>query len=260
MSINVVGQVFFGTHTADHLTPGFGDDAYIMTADDFVTDTIDGGGGSDTVDYSRQQDGVGVTVTLTDPLNARGASGGTVVAEFPIDILNPATGKYVTIEHDQVVANLTNIENAVGTNNNDVLTGNSGNNILTGGGGHDVLTGGDGNDRFVFNHQSDSPAGPFLSLDSFDRITDFTPGEDHIDLHGLVNETAGHAPLTLVDGPFTGVAGQVVEAFMSNGTTQGTGFLVAADLNGDRAPDFEIFVHVTEPHVRLQASDFILHS
>jgi hypothetical protein len=97
------------------------------------------------------------------------------VAEFPIDILNPATGKYVTLEHDQVIANLTNIENATGTDNNDVLTGNSGNNVLTGGDGRDVLTGGDGNGRFVFNHQSDSPAGPFLSLDSFDRVTDFTP-------------------------------------------------------------------------------------
>jgi Ca2+-binding RTX toxin-like protein len=178
------------------------------------------------------------------------------VAEFPIDILNPATGKYVTLD----IANLTNIENATGTDNNDVLTGNSGNKVLTGGGGRDVLTGKDGNDRFVFNHQSDSPAGPFLSLDSFDRITDFTPGEDHIDLHGLVNDTAGHAPLTLVDGPFTGVAGQVVAPFMSDGSPQGTGFLVAADLNGDRTPDFEIFVRTTEAYVHLQASDFILHS
>jgi Ca2+-binding RTX toxin-like protein len=225
-----------------------------MTADNFVTDTVDGGRGSDTIDY-RQSD-VGVDITLTDPTTAGGASGGTVVADFPMQLYNPATHTYFQFEHSQVVANLTSIENATGSNLDDVLTGNSQDNKLNGAGGHDVLTGGAGKDTFVFSHKSDSLAGPIASLD---HITDFTPGEDQIDLRGLVNETAGHAPLSFTDGPFSGVAGQVVQAFMSNGTSEGTGFLVAADLNGDRQPDFEIFVHVTEPHVRLNESDFILH-
>jgi Ca2+-binding RTX toxin-like protein len=162
-------------------------------------------------------------------------------------------------EHDQVVANLTSIENATGTNNDDVLIGNSANNVLTGGGGHDILTGGAGNDTFRFNDQSDSPAVPLGSgiFNSLDQITDFTPGQDYIDLRGLANETAGHAPLNFTDH-FTGAAGQVVAAFMSDGTSQHTGFLVAADLNGDHAADFEIFVHTTESHVHLTASDFLL--
>ena len=70
MAINVVGQVFFGTPAEDHLRPGFGDDLYIMTADNFVTDTIDGGGGRDTVNYSSSQ--IGVEITLTDPVAAKG--------------------------------------------------------------------------------------------------------------------------------------------------------------------------------------------
>jgi hypothetical protein len=56
----------------------------------------------------------------------------------------------------------------------------------------------------------------------------------------------------------SGAAGQVAVAFMSDGTAQHTGFLVAPDLNGDQAPDFEIFVHMTESHGRLTESDFLL--
>jgi Ca2+-binding RTX toxin-like protein len=248
MSINVTGQVFYGTHTEDHLTPGFGDDMYIMTADNFVTDTIDGGRGSDTVDYSQSQ--VAVQITLTDPVTRGGASGGAVEA---------INHKLNFFEHHQVVANLTSIENATGSNFDDVLIGNSGSNVLTGGGGHDLLTGGGGDDRFVFSHLSDSPTVPLGVgfYNSLDRITDFTPGQDHIDLRGLVNDTADHAPLSFA-GNFTGEAGQVVSSFVSDHTSEGTGFIVAADLNGDRAPDFEIFVNTTEPHVLLNASDFLL--
>ena len=212
MTINVTGQVFYGTHAADNLGPGFGGDAYKMTADNFVTDTINGGGGSDTVDYS--QSSVGVTITLTDPTTARGASGGTVEADFPMFMINPITHQVINFEHHQVVANLTSIENATGSDFNDVLIGNSGNNVLTGGGGRDLLTGGDGDDRFVFNHASDSPAVPLgpKILTDLDQITDFTSGHDHIDLRGLANETADHAPLEFTDH-FTGEAGQVVAAF-----------------------------------------------
>lgn len=251
----ITGQIFTGTHNEDHFGPGAGDDVYMMTADNFVTDTINGGFGSDTVDYSQQQDGASVNITLTD--GGVGGTGGTVEAEIPVLIYNPATHQYIQFEHDQLAANLLNIENATGTNNNDVLTGNSGNNVLTGGGGVDILTGGAGNDTFKFNHASDSPAVPNSSLNfsNIDQITDFTPGQDHIDLHGLANETAGH-PLhfgSLSDSP-----GGVVAAFVSDGTAAHTGFLVEADLNGDHAPDFEVFVHSTVDHTHLQASDFIL--
>ena len=171
------------------------------------------------------------------------------------------TGTPITFHHIQTVAELTNIENAIGSDFNDVLTGNSGNNILTGGGGRDVLTGGDGNDTFVFNHQSDSPAVPLAAgfIQSVDVIKDFTPGEDLIDFRGLANETPGHVPLHFTEGPsLDGEVGQVVAAFMSNGTPEGTGFLVAADFNGDQQLDFEIFVEMTAAHVRPHASDFLL--
>jgi Ca2+-binding RTX toxin-like protein len=257
MTINVTGQVFYGTHAADNLGPGFGSDVYKMTADNYVTDTINGGSGSDTVDYSPSS--VGVTITLTDPTSLRGASGGTVEADFPTFMFDPITYRVIFFEHHQVVANLTSIENATGSDYNDVLIGNSGNNVLRGGGGHDLLTGGGGDDTFVFSHLSDSPAVPLGTgiFQDLDQIMDFTSGHDHIDFRGLANETAGHVPLDFV-GNLSGAPGQVVAAFMSDGTSQHTGFLVAADLDGDQAPDFEIFVHMTESHVRLVESDFLL--
>lgn len=257
-------SMFFGTPAEDHLRPGFGDNSYIMTADNFVTDTINGGGGRDTVNYSSSQ--IGVEITLTDPVAAkglltipllgalRGESGGTVTADFSTSTPNALTGTPITFHHIQTVAELTNIENAIGSNFNDVLTGNSGNNILTGGGGRDVLTGGDGNDTFVFLQQSDSPA-PLDAgfIQSVDLIKDFTPGEDLIDFRGLANETPGHVPLHFSEGLINGEVGQIVAAF-----TGGTGFIVAADFDGDQQLDFEIFVEMTAAHVRPHASDFLL--
>jgi Ca2+-binding RTX toxin-like protein len=256
-----INQVIIGTHAADNFGPGLGDDTYVMTADNFVTDNINGGSGTDTVDYSNQQGGTGVNITLTDPTSAGAASGGTVTADFPMYIINPTTHQEMLLGHHvQLAANLTSIENATGTNNNDVLTGNSGNNVLTGGGGLDLLTGGAGHDTFIFNNATDSPAVPLGTavFNSLDRITDFTPGEDHIDLRGLANETAGGAQLHFVSA-LSGAPGEVVAAFMSDHTADHTGFLVAADLNGDHNPDFEVFVNTTVDHVHLGASDFILH-
>lgn len=56
----------------------------------------------------------------------------------------------------------------------DILNGDGGDDRLFGGGGRDRLTGGAGADRFVF-----------LKDHGADRITDFTPGVDLIDLSGL---------------------------------------------------------------------------
>jgi Ca2+-binding RTX toxin-like protein len=51
------------------------------------------------------------------------------------------------------------------------IIGNAANNILTGGKGADILTGGAGSDTFVYT-----------GGDGGDRITDFTIGQDHLDL------------------------------------------------------------------------------
>jgi serralysin len=270
MTIQVVGQVFYGTHGADNLTPGFGDDTYYMTSDNWVTDTVDGGGGNDTVDYSRSN--IGVNITLTDPTSVGGASGGTVTADYFSSLTNPATGQDIVFGHTQTVAELTNIENATGSNYNDTILGNSaantlkgldgndfingegGNDIIDGGAGddrilggmgRDILTGGTGHDTFVFRSAAESPAG------AYDTITDFVHGDDKIDLSGFLKTTPDNHPLSFIgSGGFTGAAGQVDAV-----ATGGDGYLVQVDTNGDRHAEFAVEVHST---AALQASDFIL--
>lgn len=68
-----------------------------------------------------------------------------------------------------------------GEGGNDVLSGGAGDDTLAGGLGRDTLTGGDGADLFVFRIRLDASSGS-----QRDSITDFTPGEDRIDLSGFM--------------------------------------------------------------------------
>jgi Ca2+-binding RTX toxin-like protein len=97
-------------------------------------DTMDGGGGTDTVDYSN------VDSSVTVDLAAGTATGGSGTDT------------------------LSNIENVTGSDYNDTLTGDTnanvldggaGNDTLVGGGGDDTLTGAAGNDTFQFTNAQD---------------------------------------------------------------------------------------------------------
>ncbi|MGL0929066.1 VWA domain-containing protein, partial [Vibrio vulnificus] len=100
-----------------------------------------------------------------------------------------------------------------GGTGDDILDGGSGNDILIGGLGNDILTGGEGADIFKFVDQTGLRDG------ERDTITDFTAGEDKIDLSDLLhtdqndsidsllasNEigltlNGGHLELTISDG------------------------------------------------------------
>ncbi|MEM6754541.1 MAG: SGNH/GDSL hydrolase family protein, partial [Cyanobacteria bacterium P01_C01_bin.38] len=71
---------------------------------------------------------------------------------------------------------LSNIENIIGSNYDDVIIGNSGVNTINGGAGDDTLTGGGGSDTFV------------LSLgEGIDTITDFAATEDSLILSSGLN-------------------------------------------------------------------------
>jgi Ca2+-binding RTX toxin-like protein len=125
---------------------------------------------------------------------------------------------------------------------NDQLYGGEGNDIIVGGAGKDSLSGGAGADTFVFEHFSDSPPR------SRDTITDFVSGLDVIDLRAI-DANAGAAGdqsfSFLGSSAFTGHAGQL--RFASG--------VLYADVNGDRAADFEIaLMGVTS----LKATDFYL--
>ncbi|WP_415860942.1 M10 family metallopeptidase C-terminal domain-containing protein [Azotobacter vinelandii] len=76
-------------------------------------------------------------------------------------------------------------EELLGGVGNDSLDGGAGNDILDGGAGRDTLSGGSGSDIFRFGGALDSFRNYASGTNGTDSITDFTPGEDLIDLSVL---------------------------------------------------------------------------
>ena len=118
-------------------------------------DIIDGGEGTDIVDYGGSKSGV--IVSLADNTAFGGDATGDRISNIE-SIFGSA--------HDDLLT---------GDNRANVLFGNAGADILDGKGSADRLEGGKGNDIFIFLPQGNST----------DSVTDFTDGEDHIDLSGF---------------------------------------------------------------------------
>jgi Ca2+-binding RTX toxin-like protein len=117
---------------ADIVTGGNLNDIFVMTYDRFL-DVVDGGEGTDTVDYS-----YGYT-----PLLINLAEGTTHVN---LEGVGPLFG---------TVTSLTGIENVVGTRFDDVIIGDGEDNTIEGGGGADVINGGAGNDTASYEYSTE---------------------------------------------------------------------------------------------------------
>lgn len=139
------------------------------------------------------------------------------------------------------IAYNTIIENGRTGARNDTLIGNDVGNVLDGGKGNDVFTGNGGNDIFTFN-----------DLGGSDRITDFTRGQDKIDLRGLdaiAGSTKNDAFTFLGDGAFTKHAGELHTTLSADGA-----WILSGDVNGDGVADFSINLgtaHVTSSDIFL---------
>jgi len=157
---NLTGSVFndnlTGNAGANVLKGGDGNDNLLGGAGD---DTLDGGNGVDWVQYWNAAAGVSVNLSLKTAQNT-GSAG---------------------------IDTLSSIENAQGSNYNDVLIGSSVANVLTarsgddmlnGGLGNDTLTGGTGRDTFLFNSA--------VGNANVDTITDFVVADDTIQLENAV--------------------------------------------------------------------------
>jgi VCBS repeat-containing protein len=89
----------------------------------------------------------------------------------------------------------------VGSDSDEFLTGTTSSDIIVGGGGHDILTGGDGADLFLFTEAS---AGS-LASPSMQTVTDFSIGEDLLDIsdllpeHDALNDLLSHITVTVND-------------------------------------------------------------
>jgi Ca2+-binding RTX toxin-like protein len=140
-----------GSNGADTVLGAFANETFRLGAGD---DRIDGGGGSDTVDYSDATGPVNVDLgtgnpTDTDPIN------GVPVLIDPDTGANPYVGQAFD---DGFRGNdwLVNIENAIGGSGNDILRGSHVDNVLTGGDGDDTLVGRGGNDQLYGGDGNDA--------------------------------------------------------------------------------------------------------
>ena len=124
-----------------------------------------------------------------------------------------------------------------GGNGHDVLLGDTGDDVLIGAGGADWMMGGAGYDVFAYLNASDSNSG------GWDRIIDFTQGEDKIDLSAL-HET------NLAWGDKTAAKYTAWYQDFDSST------VVFADLNGDGKADLQIELRNTSG-LKLTSSDFI---
>jgi len=131
-----------------------GDDTFFYTAG---RDTFLGGArGSegDTADFSTSARGIIVSPRVTT-ITSTGPNGQpiTVVIEDTSPLADASGNAYsvnVRVPNTAVlvpIADLTGIENIIGTSQSDRIIGNGGNNLILGGGGEDVLFGGDRDDQ-----------------------------------------------------------------------------------------------------------------
>ncbi len=169
-------NVLEGGDGDDTLNGRGGDDALIGgNGDDTLnggvgTDSLDGGDGSDTADYSY-------------------SSSGTLEIDLAAGL--------ATFVSSGVTETLTSIEHAIGSDGNTVLMGDDGDNVLDGGAGDDTLNGRDGDDTLIGGEGEDVFVfTPSESSDYSERVIDFTPGEDMIDLTAFAFEDVDDVPIS----------------------------------------------------------------
>jgi Ca2+-binding RTX toxin-like protein len=164
---NKLDNALYGNQLNDTLDGKDGND-YIFGG--IGNDTMIGGQGNDIFDVDNLNDVVIETANEGIDLVYASISGYTI-------------GENVEQLHlygDATSGNGNSLDNTIyGNRLNDTLNAGAGNDILVGYGGNDILTGGSGNDTFRFTND----IGADLTLLGVDTITDFTVGQDKIDLN-----------------------------------------------------------------------------
>ena len=190
-------DIFTGGNGDDLMDGGDGNDLFDAADSPTPTsagkNTINGGAGLDTVSYARS-----------------GSSGAGTLID-----LSGAADPDLTFGFEDVDDIFINIENAIGTNGNDMilgtdvvnrLQGRNGDDIIYGARGADIMTGGTGADSFRFEFDNEGN----------DRIRDFTVGTDTIQIR---SENFGDTTLANIGARFVANATGAVAA---NGDAQFT--------------------------------------
>ena len=166
-------DVLIGGDGNDKLYGGEGNDLLIGGNGN---DLLDGGAGNDTASYAGASAGVTVSLALTGEQNTIGAGLDKLVS---IENL-------IGSDHDDKLTGDDNANTLIGGLGNDILIGGGGDDLLIGGPGNNTLTGGAGSDTFLWQQGNTG----------HDKVTDFTPGTDRLDLSQLLQgENATSASL-----------------------------------------------------------------
>ncbi|KNG92918.1 calcium-binding protein [Pseudaestuariivita atlantica] len=285
-------EALIGTEYADiiYLAPGgpslaFGDDGNdFLYAGNISTgvalhgndgnDTVQGDAGNDTLSGGEginQLDGQGGDDTVLYTWAT-----GRVLLDFQTDVSSAGFARFYDNGASQGDT-YANIEHAVGGDFADNLRGDGADNRLEGGGvsdrlygragndtldggagadaiygnlGADIMTGGPGavRDRFIYFQANESGVGP----GNRDIITDFTPGEDRIELSRIdadISQGFKQRFDFIGDAAFSNTAGEL------RFEQQGGITVVQADRDGDGVADFEIELTGT---LTLTATDFLI--
>ena len=190
-------------------------------------------------------------VTVAGTLNGNGnETTGPTTPTNPTTPVTPPTSTTATEGPDRLVGDAKD-NHLDGKGGNDTIDGGAGNDTIIGGAGYDILTGGAGKDTFVFASAADIGDRPGAR----DIITDFTPGEDKIDLSGIDanSKLAGNQDFSFIaanNGSFTKTPGELAwHTEAARGIT-----VVQGDIDGDGVHDFELELKGV---LSLKASDFI---
>ena len=131
------GAVNFSFLGVENLIGGSGNDTFVIGGNSVsLTGTIDGKGGSNTLDYSAFTAGVRVDLTQKTAMNVKGGAANGIT-----NIRNVIGGSGNDTLIGDAAANT-----LIGNGGNNVLSGLAGDDTLTGGAGRDILIGGDGAD------------------------------------------------------------------------------------------------------------------
>ena len=246
----VLGQTGFieGTIKAgngdDLIKSGTGDDMIIGGAG---ADEMWGGAGVDTASYEGSADGV--RVSLNAGRGWFGQAQGDALHEIENligsdrqDTLigNSAANMLEGGNADDILSAFGGDDTLFGGNGEDNIVGGNGNDYISGDRHRDRLTGGDGEDIFAFLNILDS--GPANT--ERDNITDFTQGQDLIDLTALGDLFFGGTA-------FSGAAGEIIYYHVAGGTRT----VVEIDTDGDSVADFGILLS-NAAHT-MTAADFL---